>query len=123
MNEALQKLDALLQGAAAGTQTFPVNSRYHGIATAVWARPGAQPVIYLKRRFVPPPERFATLSEHRVQQGERLDHLAARYLSDAELYWRICDANGALRPDELIEAVGRRLRITLPEGLPGTANG
>ena len=33
--------------------------------------------------------------------------------------WRICDANGALRPEELTELIGRRLRITLPEGVPG----
>ena len=32
----------------------------------------------------------------------------------------LCDANGAMRPDELTETIGRRLRITLPEGIPGT---
>ena len=30
-----------------------------------------------------------------------------------------CDANGAMQPDELTETVGRRLRITLPEGITG----
>jgi hypothetical protein len=35
------------------------------------------------------------------------------------LSWRLCDANGAMRPDELTETPGRRLRITLPEGIPG----
>jgi hypothetical protein len=33
--------------------------------------------------------------------------------------WRICDANDAMRPDELMETIGRRLRITLPEGIAG----
>jgi hypothetical protein len=27
-----------------------------------------------------------------------------------------------MRPDELTETVGRRLRITLPEGIPGMPN-
>ena len=45
----------------------------------------------------------------------------ARYLGDPEQFWRLCDANAALRPDELME-VGRWLRITLPEGIPGIPN-
>jgi hypothetical protein len=28
-----------------------------------------------------------------------------------------------MRPDELTEVVGRHLRITLPEGVPGAADG
>ena len=52
-------------------------------------------------------------------RGDRLDNLAAKYFGDPELFWRLCDANGALRPDELIEIIGRRLRITLPLGVPG----
>ncbi|HYJ93740.1 MAG TPA: LysM domain-containing protein, partial [Vicinamibacterales bacterium] len=59
---------------------------------------------------------FTTLQEHVVVEGERLDLIAAKYLGDSEQFWRICDANGAVRPAEL-EVVGRRLRITLPEGL------
>jgi hypothetical protein len=77
-------------------------------------------LIYLRRRFVPPPERFALLVEHTVVEGERVDTIAAQYLGDPEQFWRICDANNVLRPEELIETVGRRLRITLPEGIPTT---
>ena len=71
---------------------------------------------------MPPPERFALLQEHTVSQGDRLDNLAAQYLGDPEQFWRLCDANGAMRPEELTETVGRRLRITLPEGIPGRPN-
>jgi len=78
--------------------------------------------IYLRRRFVPPPERFSLLQVHVVTQGERLDNITARYLDDPEQFWRVCDANRAMRPDELTETVGRRLRITLPEGIPGMPN-
>jgi hypothetical protein len=101
---------------------FPVTSRYYGVETAKLERVGAETVIYLRRRFVPPPERFELLREHRVQQGDRLDNVAARYLGDPEAFWRICDANGAMRPNELLETLGRRLRITLPEGIPGQPN-
>lgn len=101
---------------------FPPTSRYHNIGTATLQTPGGRTVIYLKRRFLPPPERFSLLQEHLVVQGDRLDNITARYLGDAEQFWRVGDANGAMRPDELTEEIGRRLRITLPEGIPGVPN-
>jgi hypothetical protein len=67
----------------------------------------------------PKPRSLAQAGLVVVAQGDRLDNLAARYLGDPEQYWRLCDANRALRPDELIETVGRQLRITLPQGVPG----
>jgi hypothetical protein len=101
---------------------FPPNSRYFGFDTLVYLRPDGAEVIYLQRRFVPPPEKFALVQEHVVNAGDRLDNLAAHYLGDAEQFWRLCDANRAMDPDELTAETGRRLRITLPEGVPGTPN-
>ena len=101
---------------------FQPTSRYFGIETAAIETPDGKTIVYLKRRFVPPPERFSLLQEHAVAQGERLDNITARYLGDPEQFWRVCDANGAMRPDELTETIGRRLRITLPEGIPGGPN-
>lgn len=101
---------------------FPPTSRYNNIETTTLDTADGRTIIYLKRRFVPPPERFALLQEHVVSQGERLDNITARYLGDPEQFWRICDANAAMRPDELTEQIGRRLRITLPEGIPGMPN-
>ena len=75
-------------------------------------------VLFIKRRFIPAQENFATLQEHRVEENDRLDNIAAKYFSDPELYWRICDANGAMNPPDLVSKSGRRLRITLPEGIP-----
>ncbi len=118
MNDPMQ---ALLQ-VSARANVFPPNSRYHGIDTTTLATVEGRTIVYLKRRFVPPPERFALLQEHAVAQGERLDHIAAQYLGDPELFWRLCDANAAMRPDEITETPGRRLRITLPEGIPGPPN-
>jgi hypothetical protein len=111
-------LQALLQ---VGLQAdrFPPNSRYRGVEVAQLERPDGTPIVYLRRRFVPPPERFELVTEHAVLAGDRLDNLAAQYLGDPELFWRLCDANSALHPEELTEKVGRRLRVTLPEGIPG----
>jgi len=100
---------------------FPPTSRYYLTETAVFEPDGGRHIVYLRRRFAPAPERFVTLFEHTVTQGERLDQIAAQYLGDPEQFWRICDANGALRPEELLET-GRRVRLTLPEGVPATPN-
>jgi len=54
-----------------------------------------------------------------VQAGERLDNVTAQHLDDPEQFWRIADANRAMRPEALTETRDRLLRITLPEGIPG----
>jgi hypothetical protein len=96
--------------------SFPLTSRYAGIATATLEADG-KTVVYLKRRFVPPPARFVLLQLHTVRQGDRLDNIANTYLGDPLAFWRICDANNAFRPQELTDTPGRQLRITLPEGI------
>jgi len=101
---------------------FAITSRYYGIGTAELKKADGTNIVYLRRRFVPSPEVFVLLLEHSVAQGDRLDNIAARYIGDPEQFWRICDANGAIRPEELTDTVGRRLRITLPEGVPGIQN-
>lgn len=117
-NQALQQM---LQPAGLPSTVFPPTSRYHGIQTATVERAYGENIkiiVFLKRRFVPPPERYELLQEHVVVEGERLDNITAHYLGDPEQFWRVCDANKAMHPVEL-EEVGRRLRITLPEGIPG----
>lgn len=101
---------------------FGPNSRYYLTPSARLVREDGTEVVYLRRRFVPSPERFAVLGEHIVSEGERLDLVAHQYLGDPEQFWRIADANGAMRPEELTEEPGRRLRITLPEGIPGASD-
>jgi hypothetical protein len=114
-------LQALLQGPAKPS-LFPPNSRCAGIDTGTLNNVDGRTIVYVRRRFVPPPERFALLQEYTVVQGDRLDNLAAKFVGDPELFWQICDANAAMRPEELTETVGSTLRITLPEGIPGTPN-
>lgn len=123
MIDSNQTLQQYLQSGGLKTTFFPPTSRYHGIETATLELENGRQIIYIRRRFCPAPENFALLQEHVVTQGERLDNITAHYLGDPEQFWRICDANAAMRPDELTETVGRRLRITLPEGIPGLPNG
>ena len=116
-------LQAFLQPGSLQNSLFPITSRYHGILTATLETVDGRTIVYLRRRLVPPPEQFALLQEHRVTEGDRLDNITAQYLGDPEQFWRVCDANGAMRPEELTEIIGRRVRITLPEGVPGTKSG
>ena len=117
-SDALKTLDAILQSSAAGPQLYTPSSRYFGLATTTRTLPDGTVVSFLTRRFVPAPERFAQLTQHTVAQGDRLDNLAAQYLNDPLAWWRLADANRALRPGELTEIIGRLLRVTLPEGVP-----
>jgi hypothetical protein len=116
MNDPLK---ALIEAGAIDTSPFAPASRYHGLPHGTYEQPGQDPIAYVKRRVVPDPERFAVVQEHTVVEGDRLDNLAAQYLGDPEMYWRLADANGAVRPGELVEEPGRRIAITLPDGIPG----
>ena len=82
-----------------------------------YTTPDGRPIVYLLRRFVPPANCFTLLEEHTVMQGERLDNITAQHLGDPLQFWRVCDANNAMRPDDLTATPGRVLRITLPEGI------
>ena len=97
---------------------FPPTSRYFSTETDVWESADGKQYRFLRRRFLPPLDRFTLIQEHFVTEGDRLDNITARYLGDPEQFWRICDANPIMKPEEL-EEVGGRIRITLPEGIPG----
>lgn len=98
---------------------FSMGSRYFNLERREYKAPDGTAIVYVARRFVPPPERFELLEEHVVTEGERHDMIAVQHLGDPEQFWRLCDANNAMKPEELTEPVGRRLRITMPEGIPG----
>jgi len=96
---------------------FPVTSRYTAIETAKLSLPDGREIIYLRRRF-PPRAAAVPLGEHLVTESDRLDNVTAVYLGDPEQFWRVCDANNALRPAEM-EEQGRR--IVIPAILGGAA--
>ena len=114
---SMPSLQALLQSVGLQPALFAPNSRYFNIEQAKLVV-GSKTIAYIRRRFVPLPEQLAQVQSHTTTQGERLDLIAARYLGDPELFWRLCDANRALNPEELTARVGRVLRITLPQGIP-----
>jgi hypothetical protein len=118
---AIDPVQALLAQTSLARSLFTATSRYYGIGTNTLTAPDGTAIVYVKRRFLPSPDRFQLIQEHAVVQGERLDNIAAAFLGDPELFWRLADANGAMKPGELVEKVGRRLRITLPEGIAGSA--
>lgn len=97
-------------------QPFPPSSRYAATEIATWRDPEGREIPYLRRRFLPPPGAATVLAEHRVQAHDRLDNITARYLGDPEQFWRVCDANGAMHPDDLTAELHRILVIPLPEG-------
>ncbi|MEA2569386.1 MAG: hypothetical protein QOI24_1387 [Acidobacteriota bacterium] len=111
------RLQRLLEGPALEATAFPPNSRYHGLGTLQIPAADGSPIVFLKRRFIAQPERFSVIGIHFVSQGDRLDNIAAQTLGDPELFWRICDANAVIVPDELTDALGNRIVITLPEGI------
>ena len=96
---------------------FPPTSRYYGVEIVTLPGRGGEQTPYLRRRFLPDPALFAQLRRHVVVEGERMDLIAARELGDPEAFWRICDGNAAMRPQDLA-SIGRVLRITLPQGIP-----
>jgi hypothetical protein len=99
-----------------------MTSRYYGVETAKYIMPDGTEVAYLRRRFIPLPDRYSTIGIHVVKDGERPDLVAFQHLGDAEQFWRIADPNAVLRPEELTETTGKSLRITLAEGVPGPSN-
>ena len=114
-------LQAMAQLGALPAVSFPTDSRYYGSAVLQYAAPNGQTIAYLARRIVPQPgsPNYATIASHVVRQGDRLDLIAAKYLGDPLMAWLICDANGAIRPDDLTATPGAVLAITAPLGVPG----
>ena len=95
---------------------FEPASRYAKIETATLERPDGRTVAYVRRRFLPRGATLPLLAEVTVNQGDRLDVVTAATLGDPEQFWRICDANDAMHPDDLTPVPGRRLRIAAPQG-------
>jgi nucleoid-associated protein YgaU len=110
-------MDLILAPTVTPTNAFPASSRYSGGATATMELPDGRSVIYLRRRFIPSASRLTTRQEHTVVQGDRLDNLSAQFLGDPLLFWRIADANNAMRAEALTEKPGRVLRIAFPEAV------
>ena len=114
-----QDIQKLLTAAGLDSTVFDPTSRYYGKALTSSVTPEGDTVVHTTRRFIAAPESFDLLQFHFVEDGDRLDNIAHRYLGDAQQFWRLCDANGVDKPQTLTAKAGGKIRITLPEGVPG----
>lgn len=104
------------------------SSRYTDCKTAVLPpEPGVQKTAagtdagtaYLLPRTSPSAALTAPLARHRVAPGDRLDLIAFRYLGDPGAAWRICDANAALDPEDLVGPDAVDTTVVIPVPQPG----
>ncbi len=98
---------------------FDFTSRYYALATTTLTAPDGSVTTYVRRRFLPQGASLPLMQEAAVAPGERLDLLANRVYGAPLAYWRICDANDALDPMEMLQEAAadptRRLRVPLPQ--------
>ena len=89
---------------------FSATSRYRDVPDGTFTDRAGKQITYKRLRLVPV---LAAQLTYTVRFGDRLDLLAAQYYNDPEQFWRICDANLALQPDDLVTDPGRRLLIAM----------
>lgn len=53
--------------------------------------------------LAPPKPQQTLLGYHVRKQGQRLDHMAAKYLQDHQGFWRIAEFNDAMHAEQLSE--------------------
>jgi hypothetical protein len=86
-------------------------SRYEGVLEAEITTPDGRTIRYKRVRFIPD---TPGVLPYLVKQGDRLDLVSFNAFGDPEQFWRICDANLAMWPDDLLAEAGRLLRIPVP---------
>ncbi len=91
---------------------FFKGSRYAKVETLEITDKGGRTIKYKATRLIPETE---PRQAHKVQQGERLDHISYRCFRDPERFWRIADANTAMWSDDLVGEPGKRILIPAPE--------
>ena len=97
------------------------SSRYANVGIATITVPdgagGSRDVRYLLRRFPPQPGSLPLLAEHVVVRGDRPDLIAAAQFGDPTQFWRICDANPVIHPEDLFsdDRIGESIRIPFPQ--------
>ena len=117
----MMDLSTLVPGLQDGrVEVYDELSRYRGLALLRFVDGAGREQVYAERRILPQPGNMAEAGRVTVREGERLDNIAAAQFGDARWWWRIADANRALDPAALTApaALGRTLRITLPDGMP-----
>ena len=89
---------------------FTTRSRYSSVANATYQRADGRTVTYKVLRITPG---TTAIQNHSVVQGDRLDLIAFQQYGDPEQFWRICDGNETINPEDLTDQVGARIRIPI----------
>jgi hypothetical protein len=87
---------------------FTKSSRYANVSDATVTGADGREVRYKTTRFIPA---LPAQVGHIISRGERLDHIAYFYFRAPERFWRICDANEAMNPADLVAQIGRKIDI------------
>lgn len=92
---------------------FLKSSRYASCEDTQLVTRDGDIIKYKKRRFIPQTEDASTLQEIQVLSGDRLDLISAKITGDSQQFWRICDSNDVLNPQDLVSP-GKIIRIASP---------
>lgn len=115
----MSEIAKLLAPPSADTAPFPPDSRYHGLPLRRMTLGDGREVAFVARRFLPPLDKYETIAIHEVQNGDRLDLLAAQYFADPEQGWRIPEANAVRDPRAVLVQAGSRIAIAAASKLQG----
>lgn len=88
------------------------NSRYAKVSESMLTDASGRVIRYKNTRFI---QDTPPVSGHLVTAQERLDRIAWQSFQDSERFWRICDCNFALWPNDLLEE-GAIISIPASEG-------
>jgi hypothetical protein len=89
---------------------FASNSRYSNLGTYSVTLGNGQTAVATLLPVAP--ARSAVSGYYTPRQGDRLDLIAARYLTDATLFWQLCDANNSPSAASLLA----RPLVGIPQG-------
>jgi hypothetical protein len=110
----------LIAAGAIPVTPFGPSSRYANVPIGRYQTSPSDPgVAYVLRRFAPQLRDIPIATTHLVQAGDRVDVLAAHYLGEVELHWRIADANPSGDMLLVTATPGERIAIPLPPGTAG----
>ncbi|MBV9171879.1 MAG: hypothetical protein JOZ81_17540 [Chloroflexi bacterium] len=88
---------------------FSAESRYAHVPDAVFTGPGGRQIHYRRLRRIP--FDIPIQATYVVADGDRFDLVSNTVYGDPLQFWRICDANRGLWPDDLLAVAGRHLDI------------
>jgi hypothetical protein len=92
---------------------FSQRSRYKAVQTTQITDAAGRVIPYIKVRFIPA---TPAVVGHTVTQGERLDLISNNFYKDAQRFWRICDANFAMWPEDELAEPNATILIPPSEG-------